>query len=637
MTVATLDDGKLSGSLMSQVIHHMKYARFLPHLQRREVFSETVTRNKDMHLWRFPHLASLLHEAYEPVYAQEALPSMRTMQFAGEAMLKNNARGYNCCGCAVDSYEIFSEIFFLLLSGCGVGYSIQEHHVAKLPPIYRYQSFKEHVIPDSIEGWADSVKALLEAFFHGKPLPQFRFHEIRPKGAPLVTSGGKAPGPEPLRRCLEYLFDLLDGFEDGERLQPIHCHHMICIIAEAVLSGGIRRSALISLFSWTDQQMLTCKSGHFFNPFNDQWESGDWYERFPWLSGANNSIVALRSYVNEPMFYQLWQQIEQNGTGEPGIFWTNSLEMFCNPCAEIALVGFCNLAEINASAVTSQEHLDHLVRMAARIATFQASYTDFPYLRPCWKEWAEKDALIGVGMTGIASGQVLNLDLVRAAELVKQENKNIAHLLGINPAARCTTVKPSGTTSLLLGVSSGIHAYWDKYYLRRVTVNHTEPIYKFLSQNCPQILEPHHSPSRRNIDSFITLPLQAPKGAATRDEGAFALLDRVRHVYNDWVKTGHRSGPNTNNVSCTVNVRSSEWSDVGEWMWENREKYAALSVFPFDGGDYKQPPQEAISEEEYSQRIQMLSSFDLRELKEASDGTDLQGEVACAGGTCEIL
>jgi len=538
MSVAThsADGSALSRKLTSQLIHHMKYARYLPELRRREVYSETVDRNKNMHLGRFPEFEELINEAYEPVYLKEALPSMRTMQFAGPAMLKNHARGYNCCGCAVDSYEIFPEIFFLLLSGCGVGYSIQEHHVAQLPKIQRYSQKKEYVIRDSIEGWADSVKVLMEAFFFGVPLPIFRYHEIRPEGSLLFTSGGRAPGPEPLRECLELLFDLLNRFKDGDRLLPIHCHHIICIIAQAVLSGGIRRSALIALFSWTDEKMLTCKSSHWYDPFRDEWHTGDFSERFPWLWGANNSVVALRSYVNESMFRELWQTLERNNTGEPGVFWTNSLEVLCNPCAEISLVGVCNLAEVNVDNIQSQSHFEHLVRMAARIATFQATYTDFTYLRPCWKQWAEKDSLIGVGMTGIASGKVLNLDMARAADIVKQENRHMAQLLGINQAARCTTVKPSGTTSVLLGVSSGIHAYWDKYYLRRITVNHVEPIYQHLLNTCPEILEPHHHKARRDRDSFITMPVKAPDGAATRNEGPFALLDRVQKVYKDWVK-----------------------------------------------------------------------------------------------------
>jgi len=303
---------------------------------------------------------------------------------------------------------------------------------------------------------------------------------------------------------------------------------------------------------------------------------------------------------------------------------------------EIALrpYQFCNLTEVNVSDVESQEDLEARVRAAAFIGTLQASYTDFHYLRPVWKRNTEKDALIGVSMTGIASGKVLGLDMVAAAEVVKQENARVAALIGIEPAARTTCVKPAGTTSLTLGTSSGIHAWHNDYYIRRIRVGKNEAIYGYLSEFHPELVEDEFF--RPHDTAVISAPQKAPEGSITRSESALEMLERVKRVSSEWVRTGHRKGQNTHNVSATVTIRDEEWAPVGEWMWENRRHYNGLSVLPHDGGSYVQAPFTDCSKEEYEEMLGHLAAVDLTNIIEMEDETDLSGELACSGGSCTI-
>ena len=308
----------------------MKYAKFLPDLQRRETWQEIVQRNKAMHLKKFPHLANDIEEAYQLVLDKKILPSMRSIQFAGKPIELNNTRLYNCCFLPIDNYVAFSEIMFLLLSGTGVGYSVQSVHVEKLPPITKPTKFRRYLVGDSIEGWADAVKMLMKAYFTGKPCPQFDFNDIRPKGAMLITAGGKAPGPEPLKDCLHNIQKILDRKENGDQLSPIEVHDMCCYIADAVLAGGIRRSAMISLFDIDDEEMLTCKFGN-------------WWENNPQRGRSNNSAVVVRHMVEEDVFLDLWKKIELSGSGEPGFFFTNDVSWGLNPCVSgDALVTVCD-------------------------------------------------------------------------------------------------------------------------------------------------------------------------------------------------------------------------------------------------------------------------------------------------------
>jgi ribonucleoside-diphosphate reductase alpha chain len=534
-------------------------------------------------------------------------------------------RIFNCSYLPIDDWRGFGEVMFLLLGGCGVGFSVQKHHVEKLPEIRKPTKRRRFLIGDSIEGWADAVKALVKAYFTGTAsLPEFDYSDIRPKGARLITSGGKAPGPQPLKDCIHNLSKILDAKENGEQLTPIEAHDMVCYIADAVLAGGIRRAALISLFSFDDDQMLSAKFG-------------SWWEENPQRGRANNSAVLARHRIKKAEFLDLWKKIELSNAGEPGFYFTNDVEYGTNPCAEIALrpFQFCNLCEINVSDVESQEDFDARCRAAAFIGTLQASYTDFHYLRDIWRRTTEKDALLGVGMTGIASNKLDSIDITQGAEAATEENAKVADFLGINRAARVTTVKPSGTTSCVLGCSSGIHAWHDNYYVRRMRLGKNEAIYTYLNINHPELIEDDYF--KPDIQAVVSIPQQAPEGSTIRTESPMDLLERIKMIHEQWIKVGHRSGNNTNNVSGTISIKPEEWEQVGEWMWKNRDSYNGLSVLPYDGGSYVQAPFETVDREKFDEMFSALKDINLENVVEMDDMTDLTGELACAGGACEVV
>ena len=610
--------------ILSEITTYMKYAKFVPAKNRRETWYELVTRNKEMHQAKFPKLNDEIEEAYKLVYDKKVLPSMRSLQFAGKPIELNNARIFNCSFLPLDDWRSFSEIMFLLLSGCGVGYSVQTHHVEQLPEIKVPTKHKRYLIGDSIEGWADAVRMLCKAYFTGAPLPLFDFRDIRPKGAQLITVGGKAPGPEPLKECLFQLGKVFERKQNGDKLTSVEAHDMACHIADAVLSGGIRRAALISLFNLDDEDMLTCKFGN-------------WWEENPQRGRANNSAVVMRHKIDEEEFFKLWKKIELSGSGEPGIYFSNDKDWGTNPCCEIALRSyqFCNLCEVNVSNVESQEDLNERVRVGAFIGTLQAAYTDFHYLRDVWRKTTEKDALLGVGMTGIGSGAILAYDLKKAADLAKDENARVADIIGINKAARVTTVKPSGTSSLVLGTSSGIHAWHNDYYIRRIRVGKNEAIYSYLAVNHPELVEDDFF--KPTIQAVISVPQKAPAGSILRNENVIDMLERVKRFNVQWVKKGHRKGANTNNVSATVSINENEWEQVGQWMWENRNTFNGLSVLPYFGGSYTQAPFEDITEEQFNEMAQHLHNIDLSKIVEFTDDTALMDQAACAGGACEIV
>lgn len=614
---------ELSSSILSDLIVWSKYSKYIPELQRRETWDELVMRNQLMHMKKYPDFVTEIDEAYDYVREKKVLPSMRSMQFAGKPIELSPARLYNCCFMPMDHFLSFSELMFLLLSGCGVGYSVQRHHVEALPEVRRSHRTRRYLIGDSIEGWADSIKALVRGYLDNRPMPRFDFSDIRPRGARLKTAGGKAPGPEPLRTCLERVQSVFERKQDGEKLLPIDVHDINCHIADAVLSGGIRRSSMISLFDVDDHDMLTSKHNA-------------WWEDNPQRALANNSAVIVRHKINREVFDDIWRMVVDSNSGEPGIFFTNDKSWGLNPCAEISLRSyqFCNLTTINVSDVYTQEDLNDRARAAARIATLQAGYTDFHYLREVWERTTKKEALIGVSMTGIASPGILDLNLEEAATVVKEENARVAKLIGINPAARTTTVKPEGTTSLVLGSSSGVHAWHSQFYIRRIRVLKNEPIYHYFEEFHPELLEDEYL--KPDQQSIISIPIKAPAGAITREESAQDLLERVSHVWKGWVKTGHRKGDNVNNVSTTVTVKPEEWSFVGNWMWDHSDQFTALAVLPYDGGTYAQAPFEEITEETYNEMVKKLRPVDFSNIVEVDDVTTQKHEAACAAGGCEV-
>jgi len=515
----------ISNRILSEITVYMKYAKYIPELKRRETWQELVTRNMEMHIKKYPQLEKEIRENYMYVYKKQVLPSMRSMQFAGKPIEISPNRIYNCAFAPVDDWRVFSEIMFLLLGGTGVGYSVQKHHVEQLPEIRK---------PNQERGrrWL------------------------------------------PLKECLIKLEGILESKEDGEKLRPIEVHDMVCHIADAVLAGGIRRAALISLFSASDDEMIGCKSGA-------------WWETNPQRGRANNSVTLMRHKIDKEYFMDLWKRIEASGAGEPGIYLSNDKDWGTNPCCEIALrpFQFCNLTEVNVSNVVSQEDYEARVKAAAFIGTLQAGYTDFHYLRPIWQRTTEKDALVGISMTGIGSGAVLGLNMKAAAKVVR--------------------------------------------------VGKNEAIYTHLKNNHPELIEDEYF--RPHDTAVIGIPQKAPEGSILRNESPIQLLERVKKVHLEWVKGGHRTGSNTHNVSATISIREHEWPAVGEWMWENREHYNGLSVLPYDGGTYIQAPFEDCTKEKYEELMETLKDVDLSKIVEADDNTDLSGEVACAGGACEIV
>jgi ribonucleoside-diphosphate reductase alpha chain len=609
---------------LSAVTVFSKYAKYIPSKQRRETWDEIVNRYEDMMIAKYPLMSQAIVETAKMIREKKILPSMRALQFAGPAAEVNNARIYNCCYLPIDSLHSFSESMFLLLGGTGVGYSVQYHHVSELPDITKPGKARNYLIEDSIMGWADAVKVLMKAYLEGGFMPKFDFRAIREKGATLVTAGGKAPGPEPLKLCLVHIQAILDRKTPGETLTSLECHDIMCHIANSVLAGGIRRSAMIALFDHDDESMITSKYGNW-------WETNEQRGR------ANNSAVLPRGEISKEQFMALWKRVEASGSGEPGLYWSNNKDWGTNPCCEIALrpYQFCNLCEVNVSDVEDQEDLNARVAAAAFFGTLQAGFFNFHYLRPIWAKTTQKDALLGIGMTGIGSGEILKYDLEVAADVAKSVNRLISAKIGTNEAARVTCIKPSGTTSLVLGTASGIHAWHNDFYLRTMRFNKNEDIAVYLMNNHPELCE--DDVLRPNDTVCVRIPVKAPEGSILRTETPIDTLERVKRFSTEWIKTGHVNGDNTHNVSATVSIRDDEWESVGEWMWENRETYNGLSVLNYWGGSYAQAPFQDITEEEYNKRIVTLKELDLTNVTEANDNVEFGQVAACSGPNgCEI-
>jgi len=645
---------------ISDYIHASKYARYLPEFKRREVYEETVARVEGMHLSQFPEMTSEIKEAFDLVREKRVLPSMRSMQFGGNAILANNNRIYNCSFTLIDRLEAFSEALYLLLTGCGVGYSVQFDHVEKLPALcYINQKLvTHHVVADTIEGWAEALKALIQSYQNGTNL-EFSFYQIRAAGTPLKTSGGRAPGHLKLKESLERIRSVLFAAQ-GRKLRPIECHRILCHAADAVLSGGIRRSAMICLFSLDDSEMMYAKTGN-------------WHVNDPWFANSNNSVVLKRDEVKKKQFKRIFQMTQQ--WGEPGFYFTNNYDYGTNPCCEIGLnpilvvddqikteldsqgisveVGdmhtgwaFCNLCEINAAKFTSYEDFESAAKAATLIGTLQATYTKMPYLGWISEQLAKKEALLGIGMTGMldAPGIACNPEYQRmVATKIKDWNVEYAARLGIRPAARTTCVKPSGTTSLELGcVGSGHHAHHARRYIRRVTADELEPIFQAFKAVNPQMCQ--RKPDGKWVIEF---PVEASPQAILKDDIlALQFLDMVKSTQQNWVLPGtadNTVSPGLNhNVSNTVTVRPDEWADVADYLWANREFFTGVSLLASSGDkDFAFVPNEAIvtdaDEKRWGDLLREYTPVNYALLVEDSDGTALTSEPACAGGLCSII
>ena len=636
-----------------------KYARYRPDFRRREVYRETVARVEEMHIGKFPQLESEIRWAFDFVREMKVLPSMRSMQFAGPAIVTNHNRLFNCTFTLIDRLEAFSQVFYLLFCGSGVGYSVQFEHVEKLPPVGYVDSKKirHHVVEDTIEGCADALKALVQSYQEGVYL-EFSYHLIRPAGAPLVVSGGKAPGHRRFKESLERIRQILDGAQ-GRKLRPLECHRVLAHAADAVLSGGVRRSAMIALFSLDDSEMMNCKTGN-------------WFEKEPWFANANNSVALKRGEVQWKQFRRIFQMTKE--FGEPAFVFVTDMNSGVNPCVEAGLnpvlvideelhrslaakgivtrvgdthtgFGFCNLCTLNAAKFTSEEDFFQAARAAALIGTLQASYTSMPYLGWVSEEIAKREALLGISMTGMLDAPSISCDpdlQRRVALKINEWNAEYAARIGVRPAARTTCLKPEGTGSLVLGcVGSGHHGHHARRYIRRVTADELEPVFQaYRARN------PHACLRKPDGKWIIEFPVEAPPGAILKsDMTAIEFLEKVKSTQQNWVLPGTarpESSPGvTHNVSNTVTVKPDEWDSVAEYLWTNREFFTGVSLLP-DTGDkiYAFAPLEEIStpadEARWNALLAGYQPLDYTTLVEDDDATDLAAEPACAGGACEV-
>jgi len=591
----------------------------------KETWEETIGRVCNMHIKKFPLYKAPIERAFEQVKLGRVVPSMRSLQFAGPAIERDNCRLYNCSYLPIDCLAAFGEYIYLLMNGTGVGYSVQLTHVNKLPPIIQGSSKKVFTVPDTREGWADSVKALIN-----NPNIRFDYTQVRPEGAPLST-GGTASGPEPLREAHESIREILLGAA-RRKLKPIEVMDIVDLCASFVVVGGARRAASICLFDPDDTEMLKAKSG-------------EWYTTHPWRAYSNNSAVLNPDTCTYEQFDNIMNACFEGGYGEPGMVMLRDSESYAiNPCAEIYLKNnsFCNLTEVNMNAVQNKEEFKEALHAATLIGTLQATYTDFTYLRDVWKRNTEEQALLGISFTGLGEHWDKFTELVKedVTEMVKQVNEVWADCLGINPAKRIGCVKPSGTTSVVLGTTSGIHAAHAKTFLRRVRINKTNPLAKYLVKHVGMndfILQDNFD--KTNI--VVSVPMRTEEGAIIRrEESALDLLERAKWVHDNWIKPTHREGGNTHNVSLTVSYKKSEENQVKGWMWYNRTSYTGISLLPMDDNKYPLAPFEEIDEETYQNLSKEFSALvghlDLKSVVWQESDDERKQTVACSGGSCEL-
>ena len=588
-----------------------KYARWLEDKNRRETWKEAVDRVRQMMHLRYDELgvAEEIDWAYDMMYKKKVLGSQRALQFGGDPILKRHAKIYNCTASYCDRLRFFQECFWLLLCGSGTGFSVQKHHISKLPAlehdIAQDQAIK-YVIEDSIEGWANALGVLLSSYF-SKPVEEFKqyknahvvfdYSNIRPKGSPLGSGVGKAPGYEPLANGLEKIRTLLDRcvINGQKKLRPIDAYDIVMHSSDAVLSGGVRRSASLALFSHDDEEMAKAKTGN-------------WYMENPQRARSNNSALLLKSETTFEEFAGLMQSVKE--FGEPGFIWSESTEMIFNPCVEIGMWPIdettgksgwqgCNLSTINCSSVVDEEDFYERCKAAAIIGTLQAGFTTIEYLGKTSENIFEREALLGVSLTGTMEKHDLVLTektLTRGAKIAVDINKQISKKININQAARVTCLKPEGTSSSMLGTSSGIHPHHAKRYIRHVQANVLEAPYQHFKKVNPQACE-KSSWSANNTDEVVKFPIEVPDGAKLRNQlPAVEMLSVVKDTQKNWVHSGKNRSLCTqeylsHNVSNTVTVKPDEWDSVTKYIYDNRKYFAGISLIPQSGDkDYPQAP-----------------------------------------------
>ena len=642
---------------MSNFVFASKYARYNEKAKRRETWEEAVSRVEAMHLKKYSNLPKedkdLIKEAFNSVREKKVVPSMRSMQFGGTSVEAKNARIYNCSVRHIDSPRAFSEIFFLALCGCGIGIGLQKQFLDRLPNLVdasdKTGAIVTYVVEDTIEGWSDSIEALLNCYFKntaysGRKIV-FDFSRIRKKGSKIKTGGGKAPGYKPLKNTLSNVKNMLDALiEDrGEkRLRSIDVCDILCYCADAVLSGGVRRSALSFIFDKNDDLMMNAKTGN-------------WFTENPQRARGNNSVLLLRSDVKLDEFKSIINKTRE--FGEPGFVFANDSRQLLNPCFEINFipetedevcgVQFCNLTSINGALTDTKDKFILHARYAALIGTLQAGYLEFPYLSRAARKITEQEALLGVSITGMMDNPdiLLDKDSQKEAALAAVETNEIwAKKLGVNPAARITCVKPEGTSSIILGAASGIHPHHSRRYFRRIQCNKLDNVYNFFKIYNPDLCE-ESVWSANKTDDVLTFPVEIPEGAMVKEDlTAIKHLGIIKNAQENWVNYGtskHNKKNIKHSVSCTVLVDEDEWDKVVKYLFENRENFTAVSLLPKTGDKiYKQAPMEAVISKEDEKRFEKLSKeiekVDYTKLEEAHDETKPQDEVACGGNGCEI-
>jgi ribonucleoside-diphosphate reductase alpha chain len=624
---------------LQEYIHLSRYARYLDDKHRRETWPETVERYCNFWKERYPKEFPY-QEIYEAILKMEVMPSMRALMSAGPALARDNMAGYNCSYVPIESLRDFDEIMYILMCGTGVGFSVERQFINKLPevPDELYPSDTVIQVADSKIGWASAFRELLALLYSGK-VPKWDFSKVRPAGARLKTFGGRASGPEPLEDLFKFTIQLITKAK-GRRLSSLETHDLVCKIADIVVVGGVRRSALLSLSNLTDERMRNAKTGQ-------------WWETDVQRALANNSVA----YTEKPdmgIFMREWESLYASKSGERGIFNRNGAkrkaestgrretdyDFGTNPCGEIILRprGLCNLTEVIVRQGDGFKDLERKVRLASILGTFQSTLTEFRYVRNVWRKNAEEERLLGVSLTGIMDHELLsrparmkNINeleetLQQLKGLAIETNQTWAAQLGINPSVACTTVKPSGTVSQLVDSASGIHPRYSRYYIRTVRADKKDPLAIFMREhNFPvedDVTKPEHT------DVFL-FPVEAPTGAVLRAN--ITAIDQLEHylIYaKHWCE---------HNPSITVYVKEHEWLEVGAWVYKHFGEIGGISFLPYDSGSYRQAPYQEVTEEEYKALLfKMPNDVDWTKLVEEKDMTTSMQELACFAGVCEI-
>lgn len=624
-------------SQYQEVIYKTRYARWLEEENRRENWGETVDRLINYY-GKAVNWAGTIgdwEDIREAIYNLEVMPSMRALMTAGPTLDRCHVPAYNCAYLPVDSPRSFDEAMYILLCGTGVGFSVESKYIDQLPRISEQFERTDTciVVADSKEGWAKALRELISLLIAGQ-VPSWDTSRVRPAGARLKTFGGRASGPEPLVDLFEFCVQLFEGSR-GRRLTSLECHDLMCKIADVVVVGGVRRSAMISLFDCTDDRMLTAKTGA-------------WWEKDGIRRLANNSAVYDNRKPDPGFFMKRWRELYESKSGEPGLFSRyacdritsrngrrqTGFEWGTNPCSEIILrpFQFCNLTEIVVRAGDGIVDLKRKAGLAAILGTVQSSFTDFKYLRKKWHDTCDEERLLGVSLTGVCDNLNLLGDpdvLASLKDTVVQTNKEWAALLGINPSVATTCIKPSGTVSQLVDSASGLHTRHSAYYLRTIRADNKDPVTNFL-KDAGVYHEPDHM--AKDSTTVFYFPIKSPEGALTREhQSALEALELWKHIQDNWCE--HKP-------SATINIKEHEWLAVAAWVYQNFDELSGVSFLPHDGGSYKQAPYQAISEEDFNKWCESHPSpsidWELLPFYETEDSTVGSQEFACSAGSCEI-